>query len=125
MTYVKRYTKKDGTKIRSHNRRLPQTRSVPVSKEYATRPTRVKRANREIQDLTMNKYFRFVPMDELNDILNKHGFKLPEEGYILTGRDGRATWQLTDMASGKLINRYLLVTWHKMNSGRYEIVSYI
>lgn len=85
-----------------------------------------KTANDQIYDLLQNKYFKAIPNDDLFAIVKSAGFRFDpeEEQFILLGRDGRATWQLYD-EEGREVNHMLVLNWHKMESGRYEVVAYI
>ena len=85
-----------------------------------------KTANDQIFDLINNKYFKGIPNDQLFAIVKNAGFRFDpeEEEFILVGRDGKATWQLYD-EEGREVNHMLVLQWHKMDSGRYEVVSYI
>ncbi len=86
-----------------------------------------KKANEEIYDLLHNKYFQSIPNDELFAIVRRAGFRFDplEEEFILTGREGKATWQLHD-ETGREVNHMLVLTWHKMDrTGRYEVVAYV
>ncbi len=126
-TNVKGYRKKDGTYVQSHTR-VTDTREVK-SRDVYNEPykpqTRLRHANSEIADLIRNRYFKHVPMTEIQDILEKNGFRLPEEGFILTGHKGKAQWKLYDNMRQKETNDTLHVSWYRMPSGRFEIVSYV
>ena len=87
-----------------------------------------KKANDAIYDLIHNKYFQSVPLDRLFGIVEESGlnFNPDEKASILTGRTGKATWDLFDPESGRAANHMLVLNWHKMeNTGRYEIVAYV
>ena len=85
-----------------------------------------KTANDQIYDLIHNKYFRSIPNDDLFGIVKSAGFRFDpeEEEFILVGRDGKATWQLYD-EEGREVSHMLVLNWHKMDSGRYEVVAYV
>lgn len=86
-----------------------------------------KSANDQIFDLTHSRYFHSIPNDQLFDIVKRAGFRFDpeEEEFILTGRDGKATWQLHE-ATGREVNHMLVLQWHKMDrTGLYEIVAYV
>lgn len=75
-------------------------------------------ANEDLYHFTYNKYFESIPIKEISDILNKYGFDSePLEG-IYTGREGRTHEKVGDYT-------YIVITWYKMQSGRYEIVVYL
>ena len=58
-----------------------------------------------------------VPLDRVNDVLRVYGFD-ELESMLLCGREGRLHEPV-----GR--NRWLALTWYKMESGRYEIVAYL
>jgi hypothetical protein len=67
-------------------------------------------------------YHKSIP---LTDILNKfkeHGIEV-ENNFILTGREGRTSLELT--YNGKLLKPHLQLVWHKMDSGNWEVTAYI
>lgn len=126
-TNVKSYRRRDGTFVEGHTRVIPKS-GLKTTREFERQfktKTRIKQINKELYALTSNKYFKHVPMDEISDSLRKAGYKLPEEGYILTGHDGKATWPLYDYVYGEETKHILKVTWHRMDSGRFEIVTYV
>jgi hypothetical protein len=90
-----------------------------------------KKANDAIYALTANKYFDGIPLDALVAACEKAGFGFdPEEiACILCGAEGRATWALHDAVAVPgcytPVNAMLVLTWYKMPSGRYEVVSYV
>jgi len=86
-----------------------------------------KQANNDLYDLVHNKFFPAVPLDQIFGIVEQAGFHFdPEEKLcILTGREGRATWQLYG-EPGREVEHTLVVQWHKMDvTGLYEIVAYV
>lgn len=102
---------------------MKSSRPAPLSRAKAAR-----RANDQIYDLINNKYFTTIPNDLLFAIVKGAGFRFDseEEEFILTGRDGSASWQLFDQETGRPVNHILVLQWHKMDrTGRYEIVSYV
>jgi len=62
-------------------------------------------------------YHDGLPIDRVDDILTAHGFE-PTQPAIYCGRDGRVTERVGERS-------YLTLTWHKMPSGRYEVVAYV
>lgn len=98
------------------------------SSNAATLARAAKKASDAIGDFIYNKYFREVPLDRLFAIVEEAGlsFDPEEKESFLTGRTGKATWELFDPESGRAANHMLVLTWHKMETtGRYEIVSYV
>lgn len=76
-----------------------------------------KKAGNKLSDLTANRYFESIPVDEINAILVSHGFTALESGFYC-GREGR-------LNEGVGRGVFLTMTWYKMESGRYEIVAYL
>lgn len=62
-------------------------------------------------------YHVSVPLDEVNTVLKTYGFD-ELEAIILCGREGRIHENVGH-------NRWLSLTWYKMDSGRYEVVAYV
>jgi hypothetical protein len=62
-------------------------------------------------------YHASVPLDLVNALLEYNGFTALE-AMILCGRDG----QLHESVGR---NRWLALSWHRMPSGRYEVVAYL
>lgn len=84
-------------------------------------------ANDQLYDLTHNRYFTSIPLGEIFGIVERAGFHLdPEEKEcFLTGREGKATWDLYG-EPGQEVDHMLVLTWHKMDvTGRYEVVTYV
>lgn len=74
------------------------------------------KANNALYELGLT-FHDFVPLDTVASILDKNGFD-PLEEMILCGREGRLNEPI-----GR--NRWLSLTWYKMESGRYEVVAYV
>lgn len=55
----------------------------------------------------------------LRDVLTANGLSAECLDGIWTGRDGRAVCELAGLPSN------LVVTWHRMESGRMEVVAYV
>lgn len=90
-------------------------------------PGAARKASEQINNLIHNRYFSSIPLDQIFDIVERAGlhFDPEEKEVILTGREGRATWQLFS-AAGRETNHMLVLSWHKMEqTGRYEIVAYV
>lgn len=73
--------------------------------------------NKALWTLTHNQYHDSVPLDTVNLLLRIYGFD-ELEPMILCGRQGKL-----HEAIGQ--NKWLTLTWYKMESGRYEVVAYI
>ncbi len=85
--------------------------------------------NDRIYDLTAKKYHDSIPLGTIDDILKEHGFQLiqedgrPWDGF-LCGREANVTFDI-GVINGKVENAMLVLSWYRMPSGRYEIVSYV
>lgn len=62
-------------------------------------------------------YHDFIPVYQIDEILTSNGFDATEPG-MYCGRIGRVHEPVGQ-------NRYLTINWHKMPSGKYEIVAYL
>ena len=106
-------------------------------------PTRLnapirKKINRELTSL--ENYHQGIPLAIIEDILKKYNLLLLQEdntpwsGFI-TGREGQANFTLGYFdtayeqngltAYTPIENAALAMSWYKMESGKYEIVTYI
>ena len=108
----------------------------------------MKDLNKLLMPLNKTEYFSQIPMKELFRILNSHNLEaIDEDGTLwsgfLTGETGKASIQLAfkdklrqlkkDMRipqDNTHVYRYvnnsdLILTWHKMESSRYEVVAYL
>ena len=88
-----------------------------------------KRINREIGILLKPIYFNEIPLGKIDDIIRKHGFFVADEegnpwSGFLCGREGTVRFDIYSI-EGKLSKYGLSLQWYKMNSGRYEITSYV
>ncbi len=97
--------------------------------------------NNELYDKTTGVYFNQIPLKGIMDILAKKGIILLQEDHtawsgFLLGRKGNAYFEIAykkyayEEEDGFI--RYLpigdsnlVLQWHKMDSGRYEIVTYL
>lgn len=82
----------------------------------ATERSNRKRANDALYTLGLT-YHESIPLVCLDHILTENGFKATEEA-IYCGRDGRSTELVGERT-------WLVLNWHRMDSGRYEIVAYL
>lgn len=76
-----------------------------------------KQANQCIATFTRNQYFQLIPAAALSGILVNCGLRPLEDG-IYCGHDGSVHEQVGD-------NTWFTMTWHRMESGRFEIVAYV
>jgi len=93
--------------------RHPETGDQPVRVESKAR----KAANNDLHRLTFNRYHDGLALYDIDQILEENGFKTLEAA-IYCGRDGSVHEQVG-------AKTWLSLTWHKMTSGRYEIVVYL
>ncbi len=75
------------------------------------------------------QYWDSLPIGDMTDGLQALGIELVNEdgtpfSAIFTGEDGRANIDMTWMGA-PVSNSMLAMTWHKMPSGRYEVVAYL
>jgi len=120
-------------------------------KKYITEVTRItlkapikKKINKELINLTTPKhktqYFREIPLQDIFDILKKYSVislqedNTPWSGF-LTGRSAQTYFNIAPIDSEYKNNGYsmytpytnakLALSWYKMESGNYEITTYI
>ena len=99
-----------------------------------------KKINKDIREVTKPTYFDSIPLDELFEVLDKYDIvPIMEDGTywegMLFGEDSHTIFELADKMSSvtkdgitfytPYENAGLWLSWHKMTSGRYEIVSYV
>ena len=86
--------------------------------------------NRELNALTTGKYFDSIPSKPIQEILYRYNLgKDVETGEdvmsgIYTGAQGRMEVSISKNQHGKT-NLIFVMTWYKLESGRYEIVPYV
>jgi len=99
-------------------------------------PTAIKSKANKALDALGKTYHNGVPLDKAQAALKKLGVILLQEDNTeysgwLAGRKGRATIDIAPAASksGEFYTPYansvLAVTWHKMDSGKFEFVAYL
>ena len=96
-------------------------------------PKKIKnRINKELTSMSMNTYHFEIPIHEMFTILEKHGVAVLNEdgtkfeGFFI-GSEGRAILNL-GMKKNKgftMSSTNFVLTWYKMPSGKFEIVSYV
>lgn len=96
--------------------------------------------NRELSALP--NYFNEIPLDTIENILEKYGLVILQEDHtayegMFLGEEGQAQIDLGYIATAHqsddgevtfytpIENGALILTWYKMQSGKYEIVSYV
>lgn len=80
------------------------------------------------QIITKDYHFE-IPLDCLFEVLRREGINpVQEDGSpwsgFLCGEDGRAYFDLQGQ-DGRSLDYVLVVTWHRMESGRWETVAYL
>ena len=75
-----------------------------------------RKANGDLYALGL-RYHESIPLGELDHILAKYGFNVTEEA-IYCGRDGHNVEKIGNWS-------WFVLSWHRMDSGRYEIVAYV
>ena len=97
----------------------------------------IKKINSELRKF--NDYFDEIPLNEISEVLNSFGIKLLQEdgtefSGILCGNNSYTTIEigkdiieeLDNLIIYEIIkNTFLYISWYKMSSGRYEIVTYL
>jgi hypothetical protein len=81
-----------------------------------------RRINKELHALPT--YFPEIPLDVIFYIVRYHSGRVVQEdgtdwSGLLCGDDGSANFQIAGYRF------WLYLTWHKMQSGNYEIVAYV
>ena len=95
--------------------------------------------NNAIHGLTQG-YHQGIPLGKITEALKKKGAVILQEDNtewsgMLTGREGKMTVDMAPISSGvdqhghkvytPYTNTMLVLTWHKMESGKYEVVCYV
>jgi len=96
-----------------------------------------KEINKDLSMLCSGKYHNIIPLKEIFDILENNNVivlqedNTPWEG-LLCGEDAQANINIGAIWSGDgetyfvpCNNSYLVLSWHRMPSGRYEINVYV
>lgn len=78
----------------------------------------LKKANEALSRLTRNTYFDSIPLSDIIEILDAHGFDSGDLDGIYTGHEGQARSRVSE-------KHWMMMTWYRMPSGRFEIVAYI
>lgn len=77
---------------------------------------RTKLVNNRLHVLGLG-YHDLLPIAQIDLILTDNGFQ-PTEPAIYCGADSKFHEPVGD-------GKYLTITWHKMESGRYEVTAYV
>ena len=84
-----------------------------------------------------NNYFPHIPMEKINALFECYGYLLIQEDYtkfegFFCGEVGHTTIQLGVLQTGvstgifqEVKNTLLSLSWYKMPSGNFEIVTYL
>jgi hypothetical protein len=85
--------------------------------------------NRDLGKVLKPIYFDQIPLGDIFDTIKSHGYVVVDEagepwsGFIC-GREGRATFDI--VSQNGVASKYgLQLSWYKMPSGRYEVISYV
>ncbi len=96
--------------------------------------------NKELYKKTSGTYFDKIPLKDIMDILSKRNLVLLQEDNtvwsgMLLGNQGTEYFDIAYKGSSykdsgfvryvPVINSSLALQWYKMESGRYEIVTYV
>lgn len=92
-----------------------QAQAKAYARKRLTQDTR--NVNAILSEMFANFYWVSVPLDRVNDALRCTGFD-QLDAMLLCGAEGRLHENV-----GR--NRWLALTWYKMESGRYEVVAYV
>lgn len=88
-----------------------------------------KKLNKKITEFTSGVYFDSIPIEKLSKILESEGVTaINEDGtplnVVFCGSDSECEIELA--LDGKaVLNSILRLSWYRMQSGRFEIVSYV
>lgn len=100
-------------------------------------PTLRKKVNKELREL--GDYHPEIPLDKIEDILEKYGIVLLQEDYtkwsgFLLGEESNTYIEIGYINTARqenditfytpIINSKLSLSWYKMQ-GRYEVISYL
>lgn len=82
-----------------------------------------KRAANDFLHEVGRTYHESIPLSAIVARLAGLGIAVPDSECLLCGRDSRATFALT--MDGADLNSVLVLMWHRMESGRYEVTAYL
>jgi hypothetical protein len=86
-------------------------------REAAARKQVLSRVNEQLWHLGLN-YWVSIPLNTVNSILEESGLLPLVDACLLLGHDGTIHEQVAPDA-------WLTLSWHRMESGRYEVVAYV
>lgn len=99
-------------------RKYEATKAVPTKVDRA-----LTRLNEALVKLTTNKYTKSIPVHDMVKVAKECGFYASEDNVpIITTYDGRDMIPVGYPGSRREIA--LSFTWHRMESGNYEVVAY-
>lgn len=81
-----------------------------------------RRLNNGLYDICRGMH-NSIPLTAINDLLHKEGLQM-EDGFILTGKDSKASIDIFT-TEGKEVNSVVALSWHKFDTGRWEINAYV
>ena len=71
-----------------------------------------------------------IPIERIDEILREQGWKLVQEDGtdfegIFCGNDGKANIEVMEVASNYHLNGFIVLSWHRFDTGKYEILVYL
>lgn len=105
--------------------------TLPLMETTAWSLLKRQRAVNEYLAVLGRTYHDSIPIDDIFAVLETNGFRAVQEdgtpwAGILTGRDGRAVFDLFDIESQAPSRRTFVLIWHKMDvSHKYELTGYL
>lgn len=119
---------------------LPESTYADVPIPAKVNAKERKQLNNAVSRALPDNYYEGIPFDKLQDAVKSQGMILIQEdgtpwSGFFTGADGEAFFEMGRLQDGRTVNGLptykpvdnsgLRMTWHRMGSGRYEIVKYI
>jgi hypothetical protein len=88
-----------------------------------------KQLNKAVFAILKPTYFESIPLGAIFDVMKDWGFVVVQEdgtpwSGFLCGEEGQANFRFNH-GEELVDNSMLVLTWHKMQSGRYEVCGYI
>lgn len=93
----------------------------------------IKALNVRVREVLAPTYFESIPLEGINEILQSEGLALIQEdntrwsGFLM-GSDSRALIEIGKENGSEVLDstkNALMISWYKMNSGRWEVIGYI
>lgn len=88
-----------------------------------------RRVNRQFNETINNTYHPAVPMNKICKILKDSDITLLQEdgtpwSGFLCGTKGTDNFEIAN-EEGLITNCWLFLSWYKMSSGNYEVITYV